>query len=103
MKLTESQKILANLKESIDVSSFDISSNSIFMKPICELAGCAPEDIKECIGYVFNDYEPEDFVLEMNDGTTMLVNTARGGHVSKFSDRQTAINVLFNDGANYNF
>ena len=99
-KLTES--ILTNLNESTDVSSFDVSSTSPFMKVICDVAGISQEEVKECIGYVFNDFEPEDFILEMNDGTGRLVNINRG-KVESFNSKQGAMKKLFGDGGNYIF
>ena len=99
---TLSESILMNLKESIDVSAFDVYSDSPFMKIVCDIAGCDPSEVEECIGYVFNDSEPEDFILVMNDGTARLVGTSNGGKAVKLSDKQTAISVLFSDGANYN-
>ena len=54
-KLTES--ILTNLNESTDVSSFDISSTSPFMKVICDIAGISPEEVRAVLDGKFDEVE----------------------------------------------
>ena len=93
-------KYINKLNESVDVSSFELSENSPATKIICEMLNCTPDDIRTGIGFMFNDSEPEDFVLEMEDGTGRLINT-RKNTVKKFNTPQEAEEELFSDGANY--
>lgn len=95
-------KKLKSIKESVDVSTFEVGSNSPYLKVICDLAKCTPDDISECYGYVFNDFEPEDFMLYMNDGTAKLVNTNRNSAQS-FKSVEEASKYLFGDDDNYIF
>ena len=93
-------KYINKLNESIDVRSFELRENSPATKVICDMLNCTPDDIRTGIGFIFNDWEPEDYVLEMMDGTGRLINTNKNT-IKEFKTPQDAQKELFSDGANY--
>ena len=90
------------LKESIDVHEFNVYENSPYTKTICELLNCTPDDIKTITGYQMNDWEPTDFVANMEDGSGYLIDISKN-KVIKYPNAEKAERALFSNGANYNF
>lgn len=93
-------KFINNLNESINVHGFELSKESLIIKVFCDMLKCTPDDIKTAFGFIFNDFEPEDYVLEMSDGTGRLINT-RYNTIKEFETPQKAQDELFSPDGNY--
>jgi hypothetical protein len=77
MKLTKSIMEALAVKESIDYHQFDVKTTGSTAKMLLGMAKCDAKDVKSILGVGVNDFEPDMYILTMNDGSYTVVNTER--------------------------